>query len=76
VDRAQQRQSAKTLTDVQAKFQPEVLSFFGIAGYDEEISDFGPTTASAIARRSRRRRASSRPKARGREDRTSARTSR
>ena len=31
---------AKTLLDVQAEFQPEVLSFFGIAGYDEQISDF------------------------------------
>ena len=31
---------AKSLLDVQAEFQPEVLSFFGIAGYDEQISDF------------------------------------
>src|SRR5687767_9147316 len=33
---------AHILLNAQAPFQPETLSFFGVPGYDDQVTDLGP----------------------------------
>lgn len=39
---ARSNQDAQILLDAQGPFQPELVSFFGVPGYDDKVSDLGP----------------------------------
>jgi hypothetical protein len=39
---AKSNQDAQILLDAQGPFQPELVSFFGVPGYDDKVSDLGP----------------------------------